>query len=460
MDVSKRKVETSMQRISSGKRINATRDDAAGSQVSESLTTQVKGASRAARNAYDGANLARTAEAALGTVSNILHEMRSIAVQAANDTLVDADRASLQLGIQAFIDEVEHIGTSTNFANIALLDGTFLNQGMHIGSGYKEAPLVSIEDTRAKYLGRFAVAQTDRMNEHGLETGDLRINDVRIRATVEQDDRLSTTQRRASSIAKVAAINDAFTRSRVNAFVNRNDFVATGDVVGGTLNNENFLSINDQVISGYDISADDADETLMGAINHLADKTGVVAHFNADRRLVLTAEDGRNIHIKTVGNAGQITGVMAASGSLVTRGTMTILSDDLFKITDPSNAQGEFKIGVNEDDIIGLNELDVLATADVSTVQGANRTLSIIDRVNEAVIHSRGKLGGLENRLEFTVSRLNKMAQHAYSARSKVRDADIAKESAVMVKNNIVQTTFTNVLAQANQQSFRVLQLL
>ena len=178
MDVSKRKVETSMTRISSGKRINSTRDDAAGSQVSESLTTQVKGASRAARNAYDGANLARTAEAALATVSNILHEMRAIAVQAANDTLIDSDRASLQLGIQAYIDEVEHIGTSTNFANIALLDGSFLNQGIQIGAGYREAPLISIEDARAKYLGRFAVTHTERMNEHGLQTGDLRINDI------------------------------------------------------------------------------------------------------------------------------------------------------------------------------------------------------------------------------------------------------------------------------------------
>ena len=236
--------------------------------------------------------------------------------------------------------------------------------------------------------------------------------------------------------------------------------MASGDVRGGRLDGDNYLAINDKLISGYDISADDADEQLIGAINQLAKETGVVAHYNGDRRLVLTAEDGRNIHIKTVGNAGQVTGVMAASGSQIARGTMTIVSDDLFRITDPANGQSEFKIGVAEDEIIGLNELDVLSTADVSTVPGANRTLTIIDRVNEAVSRSRGKLGGLENRLEFTVSRLNKMAQHAYSARSKVRDADIAKESAVMVKNNIVQTAFTNVLAQANQQSFRVLQLL
>ena len=395
----------------------------------------------------------------MGSIAGILHNMRALAVQAANGTLLEADRQNIQVSVQGFIDEIDHIGSTTDFAGTRLLDGTYLNKGLHIGANYGENTLISIADARATYLGRYAVGHTERMSNEDL-SGDLRINGIHVRATVDSDDQLSTTQRRASAISKAAAINDSFDRSNVNALINANEYAGLSDILGGTLDAANALFINEEAIGGYVITSDDADEQLMTAINLVSHRTGRNRISKREETAAARAEDGRNIHIKTTGRAGEITGLMNAAGDEILRSTLTLVSDDLFTVTDPTDGGAELKIGVDENEIIGRNQLDVLNTIDVSTVNGANRALMIIDRVQEAVIHSRGHMGGLENRLAFTLNRLNETAKQMYEARGKVQDADIAHESATIAKNNIVQTAFTNVLAQANKQSYQVLQLL
>jgi flagellin len=449
-----------MRNLSSGKRINRAADDAAGSQIAESFTTQVKGSTRAARNAFDGMSLAQTSEATLGSIANILHKMKELAVNAATDTLTTADRKTLQAGAQALTDEIESIGTQSNFASLSTLDGSFLDRAIHIGPNYGDAPRISIADARAQYLGRYAVRHTNAMSDEGLETGDLMVNDIRVRATVAVDDRVSSTQARSSAIAKAEAINDASNLSNVTAMVEQNEYHGPGEMLGGTLDSSNSLVINGEVINGFTARIHDADEGIRDMINQASKKTGVVASIDRKGRLQLMAEDGRNIHIKTTGNAHEITGLRTSAGDTVSRGTLTLVSEDLFRITDPSQGGAESKIGVVTNEIVGPNELNVISTIDISTRTGANRALVILDHAQEAVIQSRGKLAGLENRLEFTVSRLNEMAKNSYIARGKVVDADFAKEAADLAKNNIVQTAFSNVLAQANQDSFRVLQLL
>ena len=237
MGVIHRKVSKSQQRISSGQRINVAADDAAGSQLASSIT-ELKGTSRAARNAYEGASLAKQADNALGSIAGILHNMRALAVQAANDTLLEADRQNIQVSVKGFVDEIDHIGSTTDFAGTRLLDGTYLNKGLHIGANFRENTLVSIADARATYLGRYAVSHTERMNHENLGSGELRINGIHVRATVDSDDQLSTTQRKASAISKAAAINDSFDRSNVNALINANEYAGLSDILGYTGRNQ------------------------------------------------------------------------------------------------------------------------------------------------------------------------------------------------------------------------------
>ena len=302
------------------------------------------------------------------------------------DTLLEADRQNIQASV-GFVDEIDHIGSTTDLAGTRLLDGTYLNKGLHIGANFRETPCINCR--RSRNLPRtLAVSHTERMNHENLGSGELRINGIHVRATVDSDDQLSTTQRKASAISKAAAIG-SFDRCNVNALINANEYAGLSDILGGTLDATNALFINEEAIGGYVITADDADEQLMTAINLVSHRTGVIASLNEKRRLQLGAEDGRNIHVKTTGRAGEITGLMNAAGDEILRSTLTLVSDDLFTITDPSNSGAEFKVGVNEDEIIGRNQLDVLDTIDVSTVNGANWALMIIDRVQEAVIHSR-----------------------------------------------------------------------
>ena len=452
--------EKATRQIASGKRIEFAADDAAGSQIAESFTTQIKGSVRAARNAYDGIHLAKHADKSLEQISNILVSMRELAVQSANDINTAEQRQSLDSAVQQFVDEVDNIAHKSDYGTIRLLDGSFINKALHIGTEYQNATRVQIQNSSADYLGRYAVQDTEAVNGERLNRGDLLINGIKIRGTTEVDDALSSTMARTSAIAKAEAINDSQRLSQVTAFVNRTKLTGTHTVDGGVLDRENHIVINGEVIAGFEVLDADGNDRLIDTINGFTNTTGVHATLNADGRLELTADDGRNIHVHSVGLGHEITGLDRQAGDRIDRSHLTLFSRDLISITDPNNAQGEFKIGVDEDDLIGVNELQVLSTIDVRTRDSANKALTIITRAQEAVLKARGQLAGLENRLEFTVNRLNEAGQKAYAAREKVVEADLAHSTAELSRNTIVQNAFTNVLAQANQDSFRVLSLL
>ena len=302
------------------------------------------------------------------------------------------------------------------------MDGNFINRALHIGTGYKENQRVTIDSSSSDYLGRYAVEDTEAVNDEILNRGDLLINGVRIRGTTAVDDQLSSTLARTSGVAQAQAINDATRLTDVTAFVNETELKGTHTIDGGTLDAENHIIVNGHVIAGFDVLDADADDKLIDTINAHSQKTGIHAEMDPSGRLRLVAEDGRNIHVESVGRGHEITGINHQSGDRIDRSHLTLFSRSLISISDPNNAQGESKIGVKEDELIGVNELDVLSTIDISTRRGSDRALTIIGRAQEAVLKARGRLAGLENRLEFTVNRLNSAGQKAYAARSKVVD--------------------------------------
>ena len=269
LSTNERALADANRRLASGKRIDRAADDPAGSQVAETFTSQVKGYARAARNAYTGMNMAKQADVALAEVNTVLIRIKELAIQSANATLQDVDRKTLQVGAQELIDHIQAIGVQTDFAGTPLLDGTFIQRAVHIGMGYKEAASVTIKDARASYLGRYAVHQTDQVNEDALERGDIHINDTRVRGTTVSDDQLSTTLQRTSAIAKAAAINDASSTSNVAAFVNKTHLAGSGDIQGGDLDSLNSITINGVAIGATQIQMDDASEGLINAINRI-----------------------------------------------------------------------------------------------------------------------------------------------------------------------------------------------
>jgi flagellin len=144
---------TSMQRLSSGMRINSAKDDAAGLQISNRLTSQIKGLAVAQRNANDGISMAQTAEGAMQESTNILQRMRELALQSANGSNSGDDRAALQKEVSALQTELTRIADTTSFGDQKLLDGTFTAKSFQVGANANETIDVSISSAKASDLG-------------------------------------------------------------------------------------------------------------------------------------------------------------------------------------------------------------------------------------------------------------------------------------------------------------------
>lgn len=145
--------QKSMEKLSSGLRINRAGDDAAGLAISEKMRGQIRGLNMASKNAQDGISLIQTAEGALNETHAILQRMRELAVQSSSDTNTDADRAELQKEVDALIEEIDRIAQDTEFNTMALLDGSFTNKVFHIGANEGQNITVDIGDMSATGIG-------------------------------------------------------------------------------------------------------------------------------------------------------------------------------------------------------------------------------------------------------------------------------------------------------------------
>ncbi len=457
-----RSLSTSFQRLSSGMRINSAKDDAAGLAISERFTTQIRGLNQAIRNTNDGVSLAQTAEGGLQESGAILQRMRELAVQSANDTNTQADRESIQDEVDALVGELDRIATKTTFNNQKILDGSFTGAKFHIGANFRGNLSVSIKDARSDSLGRMAKysSSADIQVEGGaqqINDEDVVLNGVTVRSTVDADDTVSTTQNNASAIAKAAAINDSSEFTGVTASVESTIIIASSDIAAVTMDSTNNIAINGEVLTGFRVQDNDADDTLVNQINAVSDRTGVVASLDQDNRLTLTADDGRNIEVTVSGN-GTRTGLAAAAGTSVTGGRITLQSESQFELQDANSKLGD--VGGAGATLFGVNDEFSVANLDLTTREGANDALVTLDAAIGQVSANRSELGAVQNRLSSTIRNLEVSSENLSASRSRIQDADFAQETAVFSKNKIVQQAGVSVLAQANQQPNIALSLL
>ncbi|MCA9560542.1 MAG: flagellin [Myxococcales bacterium] len=446
------KLGQSFERLSSGLRINRAADDAAGLSISERFTSQVRGLTQAARNANDGISLAQVAEGALQEATSIVQRVRELSVQAASDVNNETDREALQNEVSQLIAELARIGDTTTFNNQKVLDGTFIASVFHIGMNFREGIALSVDDARAKTLGRSAVRTGASVTTAAIGTDEVLINGVTIRATQPADDAVSTSFATGSAIAKAAAINDSSAFTQVEAYANAT--VATGgaDIGGGTLDATNNVRINGRTITGFTVTQDDADDGLIVAINAEAAITGVVASRTAEGRVELTAEDGRNIEVVASGTGAAITGLSTG----VAFGTLTLHSSDQYQVTGGNEAL----IGFTPNALVGVSGVQAITTVDITTREGANLGILVSDRALEQLSGIRSRLGAIQNRLESTITNLTAVTENAAAARSRIQDADFAAETANLSRNQVLQQAATSILAQANAQPQNALSLL
>jgi flagellin len=291
--------QTSLQRLSSGLRINSAKDDAAGLAISTRFNSQIRGLNVAVRNAGDGISLAQTAEGALGSMNDNLQRVRELAVQSANATNSDVDRDALQAEVEQLLSEVSRTADETDFNGRKLLDGSF-NATFQIGANAGQTLDISIAELTSDKLGASdAVGISSQGSANALGNGDLIINGTDIKPSKAEDDAFSFKDADTSAIAKVEAINREYDTTGVKAVANENT-LAGNEMVAGATNTNGTVQIN-----GVDIAitaTTDAAGTRAGivaAINASSDQTGVMAiDTDSDSGGVsLVAEDGRNITI-------------------------------------------------------------------------------------------------------------------------------------------------------------------
>jgi flagellin len=446
------KLGQSFERLSSGLRINRAADDAAGLSISERFTSQVRGLTQAARNANDGISLAQVAEGALQEATSIVQRIRELSVQSASDVNNDSDREALQNEVGQLIEELTRIGETTTFNNQKVLDGSFIASVFHIGMNFREGVAVSVDDARAKTLGRAAVQTGTNVTTAAIGADEVLINGVTIRGTQAVDDTVSTSFATGSAIAKAAAINDSSAFTGVEAYANATTLTAGADIGGGTLDATDNIQINGRTITGFTVTQDDADDGLIEAINAEAALTGVVASRDANGRVELVADDGRNIEVVASGNGAAITGLSTG----VTFGTLTLHSNDRYEVTGGNEAL----IGFTADALVGVSGVQAVTTVDVTTRDGANLGILVSDRALEQLSSIRSRLGAIQNRLESTINNLTAVTENAAAARSRIQDADFAAETATLSRNQVLQQAATSILAQANAQPQNALSLL
>ncbi len=500
LGMSQSSLNTSIQRLSSGLRINSAKDDAAGLAISERFTSQIRGLNQAVRNANDGISLAQTAEGALASSGNILQRVRELAVQSANATNSASDRQALNAEVNQLTSEMDRIAKTTDFNGRKLLDGSFTSAAFQVGANANQTITATSSNFSTSAYGNYRVGGTAATTTGGA--GDLTLGST-AGAVVAQGKVGSSaitgstldingaygsqqiTYAAGASAKDVAGLVNAQTEKTGVSATARTEIGLGGLTAGGSytlkLASDN-ASTNPVTVSftvGAQLNNDGLSDAAK-AINDAAAKTGVTARVNdTGDGLVLTNAAGNDIKVvndsiaantidltnadgTALAGAGANIAGMAGAGAfgtddLVATGQITLDSSKSFSATDAAGgASGGFLLATTAT----ASQLQTVQNMDVSTVDGANRTLAIVDAALSAISGQRASYGALQARFESTVNNLQSTSENTSAARGRIVDADFAAETANLSRAQILQQAGTAMVAQANQLPQGVLALL
>jgi len=342
------KLANSMERLSTGLRINSAKDDAAGLAITNRMTSDIRGFAVAIRNANDGMSMAQTAEGAIGQVTDMLQRMRELAVQSSNGSMNADNRVASQLEVAQLKSQIDDIANQTNFNSIKLLDGSAGAIKLQTGVRAGELMTMSVDSVQTKDIGLGSRASLTSTGFYGATAGslakntaagDLTINGVTIRASAASDDLLSLNDKSSSAIAKAAAINASSAQTGVTANLGNTTVggsAMTASALTGT------VTINGVSTASFSTSTDAGASraVTVAAINAISAQTGVRAIDTGDLKkgVVLVADDARNITV-------DLTTVTEASTGLGTEGVYT----GTFQLSSTTNAPIAIGVSSNGD---------------------------------------------------------------------------------------------------------------
>jgi flagellin len=490
LGMSQSSLNTSIARLSSGLRINSAKDDAAGLAISERFTSQIRGLNQASRNANDGISLAQVTEGALGTAGNILQRVRELAVQSANATNSATDRKALQDEVGQLVSELDRISQTTQFNGKNLLDGTFGTAQFQVGANANQTIVAATANMRTSAYGNNQnIASAAGGAGNGAQaTQAVASTNGLVAATATINGSLGSTSvaiaSNASAKTAAASINSIKDTTGVIATARTELKLTAGPLAGVfsmTLLSENATA---ETMS-FNLAAGAAPDRLssaVSAINEKSAKTGVSASLADDGlSILLTNETGTDITVGTVANvtnadalgvtklnAAGINSVPAAAGlvggavalaaistatgiNTTAGGYVTLDSDKAFSFTGAASSA----VGLS-----GSSTLNKVADLDITSFKKATEALKTVDSALGFVNSERAKLGALQSRFETAIANLDVTSENLSASRSRIQDADFAKETANLSRAQILQQAGTAMVAQANQLPQGVLSLL
>jgi len=349
----------SLERLSSGKKINSAKDDAAGLQISNRLETQMRGLDVAVRNANDGVSIMQTAEGAMQESTNLLQRMRDLSLQSANGSNSKAERIALQEEMAALNDELNRIAETTSFGGRKLLNGTFGQSSFQIGASSGEAVQLSLKNMRSDSIdmGGFSYVSRRSLDEQWQVS-------------------------KGSNQLMIQYVDASGKESSINIHAKEGDDV----------------------------------EELATYINGQTDELSASVN-----------EDGQ-LQIFMAGK--ETSGTLSFSGSLAEELQMDLKGYE------------------------SVNDLDIRSAG------GAQRAVSVLDTALQYVDSHRAELGALQNRFSHAINNLDNVHENLAASNSRIKDADYAKETTQMIKQQILQQVSTSILAQAKKQPNMALSLL
>jgi len=475
LGMSQTSLNTSIQRLSSGLRINSAKDDAAGLAISERFTSQIRGLNQAARNANDGISLAQVAEGAMSSAGNILQRVRELAVQSANASNSASDRQALQQEVGQLVAELDRIAQTTEFNGQKLLDGTFGTQQFQVGANANQTIIAATANLRTSVYGNNqnlsangagpaaqAVAAAPAA-ANGVTAGNIVLNGSIGSATVAVvlDSSAKTI---ADQVNAVQANTGISASARTEVELN----IATAGSYTLALQGDNTTP---QTVSFTLPNTTGADRlsAAVQAINDQSAKTGITAGLNTTGdRVILTNASGNNIIVgdTAVVNAGSVDLTKLQADGTASGATITLTADATANYSTVSgylilDSQKSFSFTSGSTILTnGSSDLKRVADLDVTTFKKATEALKTVDSSLAFISGERAKLGALQSRFETSIASLNITSENLSASRSRILDADFAAETANLSRTQILQQAGTAMVAQANQIPQGVLALL
>lgn len=456
----------SLERLSSGLRINHASDDAAGMAIASKMKAQIKGLNQASRNASDGISVLDTADGALNEVANMLQRMRELSVQAANETNTEDDLEAIQAEITSLTDEIDRVSKDTEYNTMNLLDGT---QDTRVYPSVRGIERIDISDSVEKGVYSITVnAPAEHAVGEGTgaagtaavtaaQEGTVVINGVEVE--IKEGDTFTQVYEKLRAGAETGNVNLMVVAdtSATGGTAENAGYVPTDAAAGGTLV---FVSKEYGSAAELNISCENTE-----LANYLGiSVTGYTEHGeNAD--VSFAAGDNGFSAQATMTTDGTHVKITDRSGFEMNFEVMPEVSGDVsLEVTDIGTMT--LQIGANENQTMDVRIPEISSKSlyidkvDVRTVNGAGKAITSFDNAISKVSEARSRIGAYQNRLDSAVNSLEGTEENMTAALSRIEDVDMAEEMSEYTKYNVLSQAATSVLAQANDIPQQVLQLL